>query len=178
MRKKYLACFAAVAATLALSLPARADGAAVTDPEDTNDVMDLATASHDHGDEKNLLVHSIGTHRSWTNTEFRGAQIKFWLPDGDRAADRTLLLALNEDESLRGYVINQKGEFRGYANAYRSDRETLTAQVPTRLLKRGLAKYRWKAFLSYDPCRDNGPNDPVCTPPPPDTHEGRILHKL
>lgn len=75
-------------------------------------------------------------------------------------------------------MVTNNGGLLGYANAYRSDQETLVAEFPVRLLKRGLVKYRWKAFLNYDPCRDNGPNDPVCTPPPPDTHEGRVLHKL
>lgn len=69
MRIKFL-IFLAVAVSLALAMPARADTAAVTDPEDTNDMMDLATASHAHGPRKNLLVHTIGTHGPWTNNEF------------------------------------------------------------------------------------------------------------
>lgn len=123
-----------VASLLAVgsALPAVADSSVTTDEQDTNDVMDLAAAGHAHGSRANILVHRITTHQAWTNTDFRGARIVFWLPDQDRAPDRSLLVDLNPDDSLRAYMINNKGLLLGYANVFRSAERTLKVEFPVR----------------------------------------------
>ena len=160
--------------------PATADTKSVTDGEDTGDVMDLAIATHGHPHRTrpNELIHRIGMHQEWENSEFQGAHIKFWLPDRDRAADRTLVVLLNRDGSLKAAMTDSRGRLRGYVNAYRSSARALSLEFPVTSLRRGLDRYRWKAFVKYNPCRDRQPNEPVCTLPRPDTHKGRVLHEL
>lgn len=151
------------------------------DPQDTDEVMDMASAGHTRVSQmlRDRLKHTITTHEDWTNPEFQGAEFRFWLPDGDAGFDRSLYLDFNQDGSLRGSMLSQKGTFFGYANVYRSDDRSLAAEFPVRLLKKGTQRYRWKAFLWPNPCPDDGGGtEPSCIPPKPDTHEGRVLHEL
>lgn len=169
----------AMAIALLLMAPtASADTAAVTDAQDTNDVMDLASASHGHSESlSGVLVHSLTTFEKWTYDDFIGAEVRIWLPDGDKGYDRSLVIARDDaQQTLRGFVYgNPSGRLRSFADVYQSDDRTVVAELPASALARRLDSYKWKAFLSY-PCDRTGTIP--CSPPPPDTHAGRVLHEL
>lgn len=160
---------------------ASADTASVEDPRDTGDVMDLAEATHGHDpDQKKVLVHTLATHDAWSNEEFVRADLNFWGRKQGHRFRRVLVVTSNPDGSFVASVYragsqHEVGDFLGYGNAFRSDDRTLVIQLPKRLLKRGLDRYKWKAFLQYPCSRTAGV---TCSPPPPDTHIGRILHVL
>lgn len=168
-----------VAIVLVLIAPtASADTAAVEDAQDTNDVMDLASASHGHSESlPGVLVHTLTTFEKWTYDEFVGAQVRIWLPDGDKGYDRIIVIARDDSrQTLRGLVYgNPSGRLRSFAEVYQSDDRTVVAELPATALARRVDSYKWKAFLSY-PCDRTG--SIPCSPPPPDTHPGRIPHEL
>lgn len=190
MTRLVAALLLAMAAALTGVSPAVADGATVQDAQDRGDVMDLAEASHGHHPElARVLIHHLSTFEPWTSEDFIQAELRFWLRDGDPQPDRALVIIKNADSSLRGsmYKITggedcgmalgycRYGAFGGFANVYRSDDLTLTAEFGRRLLARHLTVYRWRAFLTY-PC--SPPPNGECAPPPPDTHPGRVVHRL
>ena len=157
-----------------------ADTGRVNDSDDVEDVMDLAEATHAHGAFAKILVHGLRTYEEWENSRFVRAEVRFWLADSDPAADRSLILTPNPDGSFKGSMYQaaprrEVGDFLGYANVYRSDARTVVAEFPKGLLMKGVSGYRWKAFLFYPCSRDPGV---VCSPPPPDTHPGRVEHEL
>ena len=187
--KRVLMSLCAVTTVAAASQSAIADTSEIQDARDSGSTMDLASAAHGHGETPRVLRHSMSTFDPWTNEEFIYGHFYFWLRDGDRSPDRVLYFYRNPDDSFAGEVhvvvggpdcgkalgYCELGAFRGYAKAYRSDDRSLVAELPRHLLKKRLAVYRWKAFLGQ-PC--NAPEGAVCSPPPPDTHPGRVLHDL
>ena len=169
---------AGAVALLLMASMAKADAAAVEDAQDTGDVMDLATVSHGHSETlPDVLVHSFSTFEEWTHEEFLGAQIRIWLPDGDGRYDGTLVISRDDaQQTLRGFVYGHpSGRLRSFVEIFRPDNRTVIAEVPTSALARDFESYKWKTFLSY-PCDRTGTIP--CAPPPPDTHEGRVLHEL
>ena len=181
MKETMRCCRAISGAALALVLMgsvAHADTVAVEDAQDTGDVMDVASARHGHSEAlPDVLVHSLSTFEEWTNEEFIGAQVRIWLPDRDKSYDRILVIARDDaQQTLRGFVYgNPSGRLRSFAEVSRPDGRTLAAELPTSALAGDLDSYRWKAFLSY-PC--DAPPGAECMLPPPDTHEGRMLHAI
>lgn len=124
------------------------------------------------------LVHSLGTCEPWTNEEFHGAHIRFWLPDGDRAYDRILKVTTNPDDSLTGAMTSLDAPhtpFRGYANVYRTDETSFEIVMPVWLLARNMRSYRWKPYLFYDNCPE-GAHDESCSGY--DSHERRVRHVI
>lgn len=167
-----------VALSIALAPGAQADVQQVSDPDDVVGTFDLASASHAHGNVESRLVHSLKTYETWTNEEFHGARIRFWLPDGDRTYDRVLDVTVNRDDSLAAGMTSldrPDTPFRGYANVYRTDETSFEIVMPVRLLARNLRSYRWKAYLFYDNCPE-GADDGSCSGY--DSHEGRVRHVI
>lgn len=170
----------AVLLNLAVSSTATADTAIAEDPKDTGDVMDLDIAAHGHGDNSRVLVHTISTYDAWSDDEFIRAEIRFWLADGDPSPDRVLVIT-RSDGSFDGtmYTAGARGDLgsvRGTAKVSRSGERTLIMRFRQKVIKRDLRKYRWKAYLYYPCSRD--PDAPPCAPPPPDTHSGKVVHRL
>jgi len=149
----------------------------VEDPRDTPDVMDLAEVEHGHRTTFGggyVLTHTLRTHDAWGDDLFYGARWDFFLPDGDRAPDRSLLLGRNSDGSFSAEMENSR-DVIGFANVWRPDDRSIRVEFPRRLLGKRVKSYRWKLYLSYPCSRDE---DVQCEPTTPDTHEGKILHRL
>lgn len=153
---------------VALGGQAGADDGSVEDARDTGDVMDLAEASHGH--RFGLIEHGIAMHDPWRPDDFLAAELYLWLPDGEPNFDRRFLVLVDDEGRFRVATHTSR-----HANAFQSSETSLTIQFPVKVLKRNLSSYRWKAVLHYPCSRD--PNV-QCAPPPPDTHQGRVTHRL
>ncbi len=149
------------------------DTATVSDDRDTGDVMDLALARHKHSTSTpKRLVHDFEMWDPWRNDEFIQAELRIWLPDKEPKVDRIISVYKNTDGSLVAEIRGKR--FVGYANVWRPDEVSLRLEFPRRSLA-SPDRYMWKAFVFY-PCSRNP--DEQCEPVPPDTHPGRIRHRL
>ncbi|MDQ4025055.1 MAG: hypothetical protein M3217_06150 [Actinomycetota bacterium] len=149
----------------ALLLPAavvpavQADGRGLVDGDDIREGLDIARVSHGHrasSDGARLLVHSIRLYRAWPVKRLQDQAFTVLNFDlrGRRGEDpERRVQILSEDGKLVARMFDMTAEppaHLGRVGLRLPDRRTLRVVFPTRLLRRGLERYKWNAVTNVD----------------------------
>ena len=84
-----------------LVVPARADDASESDPNDSAGILDIAAVGHGHKTAygRHKLVHTIETYETWNLDDINSndsLQIEFQLPGNNRTSPPERLIVINE----------------------------------------------------------------------------------
>jgi beta-glucanase (GH16 family) len=165
----------AVAVVVVLSVvvlrTALGEGRTRTDPAGDarrSSVLDIASVHH--GDQGRLLVHRLTTHRAWRRALLaKGGEISFYFDtDGDAALERRLDVRYLRGR-LAAIIKSSRGRVVGRGAVRRPDRRTVVVKFARSLLRPGLRRYRWFAFVGfrchhrYKVCGDRAPSRGLIT---------------
>ncbi len=161
---------------VALSAIALADTRTVRDDRDRDQKVDPVAVTHGHhASLDDVLEHDIEMAAGWAEGELLGANLRVWLPDGDRSPDREVYVGTNLDGSMYALVRDAKGRTRGYGNVWMPDRRTIRIELAEATLSRKLRSYRWRALVTMECSASEG----ECIPQRdrvPDS--GKIRHEV
>ncbi len=155
---------ALILAVAFLLLPAqvRADGGSFRDPDeepgcetkdpcDDSDYMDFRRVTFGHADASEQLRHGLETRRRWKTKRLGGRYgttlaFDFNL-DGDRRQERQLRIRRRDGQLRAGMFRGERWHkrVRGDVRVWRPDRRSVKVQFHVRLLRNGIASYRWRA---------------------------------
>ena len=142
------------------------EGRLRSDPEGDakrSSVLDIASVRH--SDQGRLLVHRLTTYRAWGPALLaKGGEISFYFDtDGDAALERRLDVRYVRGR-LAAVMKNRRGRVVGRGVVRRPDRRTVVVKFARSLLRPGLRRYRWFAFVGfrchhrYRRCGDRAPS--------------------
>lgn len=154
------------------------------DPDDASGAFDIASLEQTQEPSMTSatteIVHRVTMFDAWSDDALAGPaymELSFDL-DGDTSAfERILTVDLDESDGvLRASMLDPRtGQERGYAAVSRPDDRTIELRMPPLLLKKGVADYRWFAFV------DSGAPE-LCAPTNPcvdrAADEGTYRHRL
>jgi hypothetical protein len=167
------------AIALFLVMPAFADTAERSDPDDSPGVLDIATVAHGHHHAygRLKLEHTITMFEAWGLDDINSndsIQIEFQLPGDNRTSPPERLLVINvKNGELRAKLYNTLGDppkFIANVSLSRPDGKSVRVRFGKHLLRKGLKSYKYRVFTYYEKsgsachrpegCQDAAPDTP------------------
>ena len=148
----FLTVSLALAFAVAATIPATAQPATFTDPDDVNLPLDLKTLTHDHDD--STITYTVETYDPFDDAK---ADFKWGIDkNGDNKVD--LFAAVGyEDRKLEGKVEDTKDRELGAATVRRINDRTLQVSFARKLV--GAPSYQYWAMAATD-ANGNEEDDP------------------
>ena len=153
-----------VTAAATSPVPAGADDETITDPDDSSGALDIASASHGHGNSERFVRHTLTTYEAWDSSLLAASEdpgstwggIFFTL--NSRAfccGSGSIIVKANPDGSL--YAIFRREGIRAYGRAWRPDDRSVTVEFAKGDFARKLTAYKWQGISVYA-----SPDNPEC----------------
>jgi hypothetical protein len=140
-------------------VPAGADDAAESDPNDSAGVLDVAAVGHGHAtvNGKHKLQHTIETYESWNLSDINSndsLQIEFQLPGNNRTSPPERLIVINEKNGeLKAKIYDTRGDpprFLANLSLSRPTTDSVVVTFAKKWLRKGLDHYKYRVFAYFE----------------------------
>jgi hypothetical protein len=155
-----------VIVAVALAVPAMARAATISDPNDVNGKLDIASVTQEHG-ATGPVVHTITTYGPWRSRAIgirRGSAFLIYFDTAGGIRAERLAIVYRSHGILRVAVLTRSGRLLGFGSATRPNLELIRVSIPRTLLGKPNG-YRWRLFSVYfgpggcrAGCVDRAPN--------------------